>query len=477
MVSPVRTTMYKLIKQLNRTPISVGSAAIYPYVPSILEACGRKAKYPDADGNFDFNLARVVGSEFTKRILVPRNMAATITEDLRLEGLDYDFNSSFVPRNSEQSRCISEVSNLLLKQHSFVFEAPTGFGKTWCATDIISKINKKTIIVVTKEDILDQWVAALEKVLGLQLGKGKGIGIIKGDKVDTVNQGVVIAMVQSLAKEARYPEHIFREFGLAIFDECHRIGADFFSQSCFRLPALLRLGISATPDRKDGREEVIEAHIGPTMVRTTIAPMTARVIAQESPWQIPLVRKVGADGKVVMDHSGKCAMVQMPHSAGRCGHIVRLLSNNHARNKLIANFVAQSYKAGRKILVQSDTKDHLETLTSLIGSSGVPPSKITQYVGGLSKSQRETAKEGAVIMATYKMTAEATDIPELDTLVMATPKSDVRQIVGRILRFMEGKKEPVVFDITDNTSSVFKGYAKTRLEWYASVGAKVQHVK
>lgn len=468
--------MYKLITQLNRPPISVGSAAVYPYVPSIIDACNRKAKYPDSDGNFDYNLSRVVGSEFTKRILVPRNMAKTIPEDLRLPGLDYTFTSSFIPRNTEQTRCINEVVSLLNLANSFVFEAPTGFGKTWCAADIIAKVGKKTVIVVTKEDILDQWVAAFEKLLNLKLGKGNGIGVIKGDKVDTVNQGVVIAMVQSLAKEARYPEHIFRDFGLAIWDECHRIGADFFSQSCYRLPALLRLGISATPDRKDGREEVIEAHIGPVMVVTKATTMTPRVITQDSPWQIPLVRVIGSDGKVVVDCNGKYEMAQLPHTAGRCGHIVKMLSNNFKRNKVIANFVGQSYKAGRKVIVQSDRKDHLEVLASLISSSGVPPSKITYYVGGLTSAQREKAKEGAVLMATYQMTAEATDIPDLDTLVMATPKSDVRQIVGRILRSVEGKKEPVVFDILDSSSSVFDGYSKSRARWYASVGAKVNHV-
>lgn len=469
--------MYKLITKLHRAPISVGAGAVYPFTNDLLELCKRKAKYPDADGNFDFNLARVVGSEFTKRILVPRNMASTIPLDLRMEGLDYAFNSSFVPRNSEQTRCVSEVTSLLHKGGSFVFEAPTGFGKTWCAADTIAKVGKKTIIVVTKEDILDQWVVAFEKVLGLQVGKGKGIGFIKGDKVDTVNQGVVIAMVHSIAKEARYPEHIFRDFGLAVFDECHRIGADFFSQSCFRLPALLRLGISATPNRKDGREEVIEAHIGPTLVRTTMAPMKPRVIMQDSPWSIPLKRKVDKEGRLEVDKNGKIKMVQMPHTAGRCGHVVRLLSNHHGRNKMIANFVAQSYKAGRKILVQSDLLDHLDTLKSLIASSGVPVPKITFYVGGLSSAQRDKAKEGSVILATFKMTSEATDIPELDTLVMASPRSDVIQIVGRILRLLDDKKEPVVFDIVDATSSVFSGYADSRESWYRSLGVKIQRLK
>jgi len=399
-------------------------------------------------------------------------MASSMPIDLRMEGADHEFASSFVPRNSEQERCIKEVVYHLKKKSSFVFEAPTGFGKTWCTADIISQVKKKTIIVVTKEDILDQWVAALEALLDIH--PGKGIGFIKGDVCDTVGHGVVIATVQSIAKEARYPEHVFRDFGLAVWDEVHRVGADFFSQSCFRLPALLRLGISATPDRKDGRGEVIEAHIGPVMVRTKATPLTPRIIAQESPWRIPMRRKLGKDGRVSVGPDGRPEMQQIPHTASRCSHVVKMLSNHHPRNRMIVDFVSQCYKAGRKILVQSDRKEHLEVLRQLISSSGVPAPKITLYVGGLTSAQREKAKDGSVILATYQMTAEATDIPDLDTLVMATPKSDVRQIVGRILRFVEGKPEPVVFDIVDETSSVFSGFAASRKRWYSSIGAKLK---
>jgi superfamily II DNA or RNA helicase len=459
--------MYKRITLLHQLPLAVGSAAIYHYNPKLLEACERKAKYNDEV----FNLARVVGTEFQKRLWIPRNMSSKITQDLRTVGLNVRFTSTFVPRNSEQSRCISEVVTLLQAGTSFVFEAPTGFGKTWCAADIIGKIGKKTIVVVTKEDILDQWVEAFQKVLGLELGKG--IGIIKGDNVQVVGQKVVIAMIQSVAREARYPESIFHDFGLAVWDETHRAGADFFSQSCFRIPALLRLGISATPDRKDGREEVVEAHIGPTMVVSKAMPMIPRVIAQKSPWQIPLKRKTDKEGRLVLDAEDKVVMVQIAHSPGKCGHVIRMLSNNFARNKLISNFVSQAFKAGRKVLVQSDRKEHLEVLTAMIASSGVPLPRITYYVGGLTKAQRELAKVGSVIMATYAMTAEATDIPDLDTLVMASPKSDITQIVGRILRFVPDKKEPVVFDIVDDSSSVFSGYANNRLRWYKSIGAKV----
>lgn len=459
---------YKLITPLHRAPTLVASAGVYPYDHALVELCERTAKYNEEK----FNLCRVVGTEFQKRVWVPRNMVTIPAGgDRRSVGVDYDFKSTFIPRNPEQSRCIGEVVGLLSGGSSFVFEAPTGFGKTWCAADIIARVGKKTIVIVTKEDILDQWVEAFSKLLGLTLGHG--LGIIKGDTIATVNCGIVIAMIQSVAKEGRYSEALFHDFGLAIWDETHRAGADFFSQSCFRVPALLRLGISATPDRKDGREEVIEAHIGPTLVRSKAMPMIPRVIAQKSPWEIPMKRTLDSEGRVRVDDDGKIKMSQLSHSAGKCGHIIRMLSNNHPRNKIIATFVGQAFKAGRKILVQSDRKDHLEVLSSLIATQGVPQPKITLYVGGLTKGQREAAKEGAVILSTYAMTAEATDIPDLDTLVMATPKSDVRQIVGRILRFVDGKKEPVVFDLRDDSSSVFASYSGTRLKWYKSIGAAV----
>ena len=116
-------------------------------------------------------------------------------------------------------------------------------------------------------------------------------------------------------------------------------------------------------------------------------------------------------------------------------------------------------------------------LASLFPTVGIPVTDMRFYVGGMKTGQRERAKEARIILATYSMTADATDIPELDTLVMATPKSDVEQIVGRILRFIEGK-DPVVFDIRDETSPVFSSYGVARDRWYRSVGAstKVQNI-
>jgi superfamily II DNA or RNA helicase len=466
------------IQKLNAIPISVGAAAVYPFKRTWSDLGHREAKYPDENGDTKFDLFRYLGpgalAPHKSKILVPRNMAPSIPEDLRVRGADVKFTSAFVPRKKEQTRVVQETVALLKQGHSFVTKAPTGFGKTFVGSEVIAQVGKKTLVVVHKEELLDQWLKAFKEVLGLDFSNG--VGLIQGDRCDTVGKKIVLAMVQSIAKDDRYPEFHFRDFGFAVWDEVHRVGADFFSNSCFRVPALLRWGVSAS-DRKDGREEVIEAHIGPVKVESTEAPMGFKVIVQDSGWHCPQRRKVDKAGRVVMD-GGKAVMVPIEHSPGKCAHIVRMLVHNHNRNKIITNFAVQAVKNfGRKVIIQSETREHLEILASLIAASGVPSHQITFYVGGLTKAQREKAKLGSFILATYQQTAEGTDIPELDTLIMATPKSDVLQIVGRVRRFLENKLEPLVFDLRDDSSPVFTAYAKSRDKWYASQGAKVTRAK
>lgn len=448
------------MKILSQPPLIIGAGAIYPYSTELMELGARETKYDDA-----FNMFREFGTGIHKRILVPRNMAPWGGKDMRVDGKPEVFHSNFVPRNAEQTRVINETVALIKKGTNFILRAPTGFGKGACSMDIIAKVGLKTMVVVTKEDIRDQWIAEAKKTLGLEVGKG--VGLLQGDVCNVVGQKLVIAMVHSLAKEDRYPVHVFSEFGLVMFDETHRIAADFFSQACYRLPARRRVGISATPYRKDGRGEVLEAHIGKVLVRSEAAPLTPRILVRSSPWELPMAA-------VKNKKTGKLEVKPLPHSPAKCGHVINMLVKCHPRNSMFSKFIASAYQAGRVTMFQSDRKEHLVTMALMISKEGVPPAHIGYYVGGLDEAERAVAKGKKVILCTYAMTAEATDIPWADTLVMGTPKSDVEQIVGRILRAHPGKKDPLVFDVVDYSSNVFSGYWNTRKAWYKSVNAQVQ---
>lgn len=464
------------IRYLKQVPIAIKGGAIYPYSEELLESLNRMTTFGEP-----YNMGRVIGGTSQRRILVPRRMAPPGGADLRVAGQVCQFKSKFVPRDDEQARIIRECVALLARNENFMLRAPTGVGKTWMTTDIISKVGRKTLVIVTKEDIEDQWAIALNKCLGLgtlrtttnedgtvneRVEFGNGLGLIKADVCKVVGCSVVIAYVQSIAKNDRYPPQMFAEFGFVVWDECHRVGADFFSQSAYRSPSRLRMGISATTDRTDGKTEVMEAHIGPVMVESVQMAAKAKIIVEKSPWKCPM-------HPVVDKKTGKTEIKPIPHNAGKCTHIVKMLASHHGRNKMLCTFIAAMYKKGRHILVQSDFLDHLDTLTSLLPSYGVPVTDISLYVGGMTSSARNDAKTKPVVMATYQMTKEATDIPSLDTLVMCTPKSDVEQIVGRILRLHADKLHGIVFDPVDDSSPVFKGYYGSRKKWYLSKGFEV----
>ena len=104
------------------------------------------------------------------------------------------------------------------------------------------------------------------------------VGEIRGDKCEVVGTKFCVAMIQSLSKDGKYPEWITKGFGLVIFDEVHRLPAEQFSTVADMFPALLRLGLSATPYRADGKELLIQAHIGPLRAKTEAQLMVPKVL-------------------------------------------------------------------------------------------------------------------------------------------------------------------------------------------------------
>jgi superfamily II DNA or RNA helicase len=432
--------------RLDIEPLSTGAAHIYPYSDDLAKRFVALSRFDDP-----YPLHRVFGGKDNKRIAIPRHLAPVSSNDLRDPGHEVDFTSTFKPRSDEQARVVAQSVEGLQRGHSFITEAPTGFGKTWCAMDVVAQVGVRTLVIVTKEDILDQWVDAAKAVLGLTR---KDIGIIKGDRCDTLGKPISIGLVQSVSKFDRYSPVVFKGIGLTIFDEVHRMGADVFSNACYILPSLLRWGLSATPKRSDGKEQLIRANIGPVKVRTK--QMTL----------VPIVYK--ARSSVAFPKGLK----QIP---GRTAHFDRIISRNMQRNHFIARFVRTCYRRGRKTIVFSATKAHLEWLNAAIRKVGIPGKDMAYYVGGLTKQDREAAKQKPVILATYAYTSEATDIPWLDAMVMATPRSDVVQIVGRILREHPDKKIPVILDIVDPLR-MFENYAKKRTAFYSEIGSDIRRV-
>ena len=132
-----------------------------------------------------------------------------------------------------------------------ILEVPCGRGKTVLSLDIISKIRQKTIIIVHKEFLMNQWIERIQEFL-----PDARVGKIQGPVFDIEDKDIVIGMLQTLyAKD--FGAKAFQSFGLTIIDEVHRIGSEQFSKALFKVVTPYMLGISATVERKDRLTNVL----------------------------------------------------------------------------------------------------------------------------------------------------------------------------------------------------------------------------
>jgi len=323
---------------------------------------------------------------------------------------------------------------------------------------LIAELKVPTLVVVHKEFLADQW---LERIHGnpkkglKPLLLGAKVGIARGDQLDFKGKHIVIGMVHTLASKD-FPLEFLHWPGLILPDECHRIAAPTWSPTPGRFPARWRLGVSATPRRKDGAERVFLDHLGPVIFKGE---------EQRLPFR---VRRVWTGYK---PPKGGHA-----HLSGPAGKVMLLtiMLANAARNGVIVEQLVAAIRAGRKVIVLSERLDHLDRLDQLLlaawtGDWGPLPTT-GRYVGGMTSEDREVSEGKQVIFATFQYAAEGLDIPPLDTLFLVSPASDVEQAVGRIRRPYEGKKEAVVVDFRDENVSFCARAADARDKFYRKSG-------
>ncbi len=328
---------------------------------------------------------------------------------------------------------------------------------TFCALYIMTKLAQKTLIVVHTSVLLTQWIERIE-----QFVPGARVGIIKGPKCDVEDKDIVIAMLQTLVSENRvFPRGFFDQFGLSCYDEVHHLAAPTFSRALPIVATKYFLGLSATPTRNDKLEKVFYWHLG--------------YIGND------LIEKRGGQEVIVkfINYTNTHFREIRRYNARTCRNdaydipkMVDLIISCKRRLKFIRFQLKLFAQQGRQILVLSSRKIHLKSMkenfdsfnyTKIVDGEEVP---ITTgyYMGGMKKAQLEESSKCDVIYGTYNLVAEGTDIPTLNTLLMACPRKEVEQVVGRILRANTGFT-PIVIDIADNFS-IFINQGTYRQRFY-----------
>ena len=453
----ILTTLSEMIQ--HDKPISTGAFAVYPYSVKL----ERQMRFTSRFGE-EVPLCRA--DLDAKRLFLPRALCPVGVSDERVVGDPVKFPADPVPRDY-QEQLFKETEEFLAAGQSGVVSAFTGYGKTIIGYHAAYVVGRKTLVVTTKDDIYKQWIEGAKKFLQLPAAR---IGEIRGDKCEVQGTDFCVAMIHSLSKDGKYPEWITKGFGLIIYDEVHRLPAEQFSVVADMFPALLRLGLSATPYRADGKELLIQAHIGPLRAKTEAQLMVPKVLRFHSAWQCPRRLMINAA-------TNEREVARIPHEPGKTTHIEKMIAADNVRNHMLARLIKQAADKGRKVVVFSTLIEHLKAIhRACLKSEAMSGRQMGFYVGATTKADkalRERAKVKDVVFATYGMMSEGTDIPWLDTCLLAMPRSAVTQPIGRIRREYPDKAEPVVMDVIDNDSPVFQGYANARLKWYKSISASM----
>ena len=334
-----------------------------------------------------------------------------------------------------------------------IIQIGCGAGKTVMAIKILATVAKKTLIIVHKEFLLNQWIERLRDFLPTAR-----IGRIQGPTFDTQDKDVVMGMLQTLY-DRDFPDGAFDDFGLTIIDEVHRIGSSQFSRALLKIQTPHMLGVTATLERKDGLTKVLHMFIGP-LVYSKPANTTPN---REQPVTVRGMTFVSRDpvfNTTETDFRGNPAFSTMLSKLCDHGPRTRFIL------QVLQDLVIENPDA--QMLILGHHRSLLSQLYADIECMGF--AEPGMYVGGMKQHLLDQSSQRQIVIATYSMAAEALDIPNLSILVMVTPKTDIVQSVGRIFRAQHAKK--VIVDITD-THDLFQNQWNKRRIYYKKSGYKI----
>lgn len=332
-----------------------------------------------------------------------------------------------------------------------IISLPCGGGKTITALFIAALLGRKTLIIVHKDFLLNQWRERIAEFL-----PAASVGLIKAKVTDVAGRDIVIASLQSLSMK-EYADDILSDVGLLIVDECHRVGTEVFSRALHKVNVRYSLGLSATVDRKDGMTKAFVAFLGDVVYRGQRRSDTVTVVQ---------ARFFDPDPEYCREET---ISIGKPNVSRMINNICAFES----RTDFIVDSIMRVLAAEpeRKVLILSDRKAQLRALKERVEARGVTAGF---YWGGMKPKELAESETKQVMCATYSYAAEGMDVPDLDTLFMTSPKSDIEQSCGRILRQKADVRvrQPLIVDVVDEFS-LFSRQGFKRRAFYKKHGYSI----
>ena len=434
-----------------------------------------------------------------------------------------------------------------------LLELPCAWGKTSASLYILSRLKKKTVVIVHKEFLMNQWIERIGQFL-----PGARIGKIQGQIIDIDDKDIVLCMLQSLSMKEHPPE-IFDSFGFTIIDEVHHISSEVFSNTLFKLVTKYMLGLSATMNRKDGTTKVFKMFLGEVVHKVErkdehnvevrgityksndeefnemildykgqpqISSMISKLCCYNPRTEFIIkvindfIKVDNIDSSTIEENKKKmdnenpyCKICNKNNhylvkntcceTVKYClvcmDNIVDYFKNNPEKTIDKEGNVKYSTKRPRcpncnKILkyeqnyIENPYVKPIEQLHTIVMSHNLNIlqymynkficnnyASVGYYIGGMCEDELKKTEKKQVIFASYSMCSEGLDIPTLNAEFLITPKTDIIQIVGRILRAKHAFSNPIIYDFID-THDVFRKQWLKRKAYYKKQNYQINEI-
>lgn len=391
--------------------------------------------------------------ESDKKIYIPRYFGEDIfgpAKEIKIsegENINLTFQGTL---RENQTPVVTKYLDHVINGGGGLLELPCGFGKTSIGLNLVSRLKKKTLVIVHKEFLMNQWIERIEQFL-----PNTRIGKIQGQIIDIDNKDIVLCMLQSLSMKD-YPSTMFDTFGFTIIDEVHHISSEVFSCALFKLVTKYMLGLSATMNRKDGTTKVFKMFLGQVVYKQERSKDEEVVVRG-------LTYKINDDvyNELELDFRGQTAASKM----------LSKICNYNRRSEFIIKVLKDMIQENPKqqIMIIASYKNILKYMYDAIIHHNI--TTVGYYVGGMKETALKNSESKQVVLATYSMAAEGLDIKSLTTLFMITPMTNIEQSVGRILR-QKHEFAPIVVDIIDTHDNFQRQWAK-RKKFYKNQNYKI----
>lgn len=376
--------------------------------------------------------------EAENTVFIPKGFVGKTIRFCKENNIDFDF--------IDERKKLNEVSfsfNAQLKEHQElvldatrkkdlgVIVAPPGSGKTVVGLKIIADKKQPALIITLRKQIADQWMERIEAFLGIpridigKIGQGK----------NKIGKHITIAMIQSLSKEMQKPdaEKFINAFGTIIIDECHHIPAETFRNTVAKLQNYYLYGLTATPFRKYNDGKLIFIHLGEVIAEIKSneisSAKTPKIIIRNTELDVPFNSKID-----------------------KFETLSKIIVHDSNRNKLILDDITKELKLGKKAVIITERKEHIDSLNLYLKQSYETITLSGEDSESAKNSKWKVLKENnyQVLITTGQYFGEGTDLQNANCLFLVYPFSFEGKLIQYIGRVQRSEVTPIIYDYRDS---------------------------